>query len=86
MTHSDDENVERRRAVPFAEAVGKTVASIRLNETPDGRALEVRFTDGTFFWFELIPGIALEVRYMNQRDGDLEIIRDYGSLSERISS
>ncbi len=82
MTDSHDERIDRRKGVLFTEAAGKTVASIRLNEDHDWRALEIRFTDGTLFSVDLVPRIELVVRYMEQRHGDSEIIRDYGSLPE----
>ena len=68
------------KGVHFIEAAGKTVLSIRSSGDPDQPALEIRFTDGTFFWFELIPKIELAVRYMERRQGDVEMIRNYGFI------
>jgi hypothetical protein len=42
--------------------------------------LEVQFTDGTLFSFELLPKVALQVRYLEQRHRESEIIRDYGVI------
>jgi hypothetical protein len=86
MTESGDGHLEKRKVILFDEAAGKTVASIRLNNDSHRPALEVRFTDGTFFWFELVPRVALEIRSMEQRDGDLEIVRDYGPHSGNSAS
>jgi hypothetical protein len=66
----------------FTEAAGKTVASIRYQDHEDWQALEVQFTDGTLFSFELLPRVALEVRYLEQRHRESEIIRDYGVISK----
>jgi hypothetical protein len=65
----------------FTEAAGKTVASIRYNENPDWRALEVLFTDGTLYSFELSARITVDASYLEQRRGDSEIIRKYGRVS-----
>jgi hypothetical protein len=51
----------------FTEAAGKTVASIRYYEHEDWQALEVQFTDGTLFSFELLPRVALQVRYTERK-------------------
>lgn len=67
--------------VLFTEAAGKTVASIRYDENPDWQALEVLFTDGTFFSFELNARITVDASYLEQRRGDSEIIRRYGHIS-----
>lgn len=40
-------------APQFTEANGKTAASIRYEEHPESQALEVLFTDGALFSFEL---------------------------------
>jgi hypothetical protein len=64
----------------FTEAAGKTVASIRYQEHEDWQALEVQFTDGTLFSFELLPRVALQVRYLEQRHRESEVIRDYGVI------
>jgi len=79
MTESDNVPVDLKD-VQFIEATGKTVSSIRWGGDLERPALEVRFTDGTFFWVELIPKIALAVRYMERRQGDVETIRDYGLI------
>jgi len=78
MTQSDSMHP---RDIEFVEATGKTVSSIRAHGGSDRAAVEVRFTDDTFFWFELIPRVALSVRLMERLHGDVELIRDYGSLS-----
>ena len=65
----------------FTEAAGKTVASIRYDENPDWQALEVLFTDSTFFSFELHARIIVDANYLEQRRGDSEIIRKYGRVS-----
>jgi hypothetical protein len=67
----------------FTEAVGKVVAFINYVDRPqDYHALEIRFTDGTLFSFDLLPKVRLRVDYMEVRNGDLEMIRDYGILPE----
>ena len=65
----------------LSEAVGKIVAYINFyNQPRDYQALEVCFTDGTFFCFSLISDVQLMAKYQESRDGDLETIRDYGVL------
>ncbi|MFZ0271198.1 MAG: hypothetical protein WB524_12640 [Acidobacteriaceae bacterium] len=65
----------------FTEAAGKTVAYINYNaHFPEWIALEVRFTDGTSFCFQLIPQMALRVEYLESRHGELELLKDYGEV------
>jgi hypothetical protein len=69
----------------FTEAAGKTVAFINyVDEDGDGdyQCLEVRFTDGTLFSFDLVPRVRLRALYMESRRGDLDTIRDYGYVAE----
>lgn len=53
-----------------------------VNAPQDNQALEIRFTDGTLLSFDLLPTVRLRVDYMELRNGDLEMIRDYGILPE----
>ncbi len=66
----------------FTEAVGKTVAFINIHyvKAPEWQELEVRFTDGTLFLFDLIPRVHVRVDYGELRRGDLETIREYGII------
>lgn len=65
----------------LSEAVGKVVAYINFyNQPRDYQALEVCFTDGTFFCFNLISDVQLMAKYQESRGGDIETIRDYGVL------
>jgi hypothetical protein len=67
--------------VTFTEAAGKTVAYINYNaHFPEWIALDVRFTDGTSFCFQLIPQMALRVEYLESRHGQLELLKDYGEV------
>jgi hypothetical protein len=65
----------------FTEGAGKTVAYINYNARfPEWIALDVRFTDGTSFCFQLIPQMALRVEYLESRNGELELLKDYGEV------
>ena len=76
-------NYPPRIGTNFTEAVGKVVAFINyVDEPQDNQALEIRFTDGTLLSFDLLPKVRLRVDYMELRNGDLEMIRDYGILPE----
>jgi hypothetical protein len=86
---NERERMERRakNAPPklgrnFSEAVGKVVAFVNvINTPPDWQALEIRFTDGTLLHFEfLTTQIQIKPKYMEARRGDLELIRNYGTL------
>ncbi len=66
-------------SVNFTEAIGKTVALIYyVDDAPDWQSLEVYFTDGTYFLFELMPRVHVCANYRELRHGDVETIRDYG--------
>lgn len=71
----------RKFGTVFTEAVGKTVDSIRYEEGADWQALEVAFSDGTLFSFELRARVAVQASYFEVRRGDLETIRGYGKVS-----
>ncbi len=72
-------------SVNFTEAIGKTVALIYyLNDAPDWHSLEVCFTDGTYFSFDLRPRVDVRANYSELRHGDVEPIRDYGIV--RVSA
>jgi hypothetical protein len=75
-------NMPPKLGVNFTEAVGKTVAFVNvLNDPPDWQALEIRFTDGTLLHFEFVTTYPeIKPKYMEARRGDLELIRDYGTL------
>jgi len=76
-------NYPPRIGTNFTEAAGKVVAFINyVDEPQDNQALEIRFTDGTLLSFDLLPKVRLRVDYMELRNGDLEMIRDYGILPE----
>ncbi len=68
--------------INFTEAAGKTVAFIYINyvQAPEWQSLEVRFTDGTFFTFHLMPRVYVRVDYTESQRGDTETIRDYGII------
>ena len=70
--------------VNFTEAAGKIVAYINyVAHFAECIALEVRFTDGTSFCFQLIPHVALRAEYLESRRGQLELLKDYGEVSGR---
>ena len=75
-------NMPPKLGVNFTEAVGKTVAFVNIvNDPPEWQALEVRFTDGTLLHFELTTThTQIKLKYMEARRGDLELIRDFGTL------
>jgi hypothetical protein len=67
----------------FTEAVGKTIASLTyIDDAPEWQSLEVRFTDGTQFGFDLTPRVQVSAEYLEIRHGDLEIIRRYGVVED----
>lgn len=75
-------NYPPRVGVNFTEAVGKTIAFINyVDDAPDWQGLEVRFTDGTLLSFDLMPCVRVRADYMECRNGDLEMIRDYGIVA-----
>jgi hypothetical protein len=68
----------------FTEAVGKTVARISyIDDAPDWQSLQVRFTDGTLFSFDLSPQVSVRAEYLESRRGDLEVIREYGIVESK---
>jgi hypothetical protein len=68
-----------KTATQFTEAMGKTVSFIAfINDGMVSQSLEVRFTDGTLFSFELSSRIGIKAEYMEVRRGELEMIREYG--------
>ncbi len=70
-------------SVHFPEVIGKTVALLYyVNDAPgDWQSLEVCFTDGTYFSFELTPRVDARVFYEQiHSGGDEEVIRDYGII------
>ncbi len=74
----------RRLSRHFSEAVGKTVSFITYSvDGYEFQILQIRFTDGTLFTFDLLPRIRLRVNYMESRHGQLEIIRDYGIVRQQ---
>jgi hypothetical protein len=80
----------RRRKHPphcnFTAAAGKMVDFIHyLDDGRGWQSLEVSFTDGTLFSFDLQPQVQLHVHYMESRRGELEMIRDYGLLGKRAA-
>ncbi len=68
--------------INFTEAMGKTVAYIYIDymDAPDWQSLEVQFTDGTSFTFQLMPRVYVRVDYEESRHDDLETIREYGII------
>jgi hypothetical protein len=66
-----------RDGILFTEAAGKTVVSIRYDES----GLEIHFTVGTLFSFELSSRLKVEASYLEQRGGESAVIRKYGRLS-----
>lgn len=71
----------------LTEAVGKVVAYINFyNQPHDYQALEVCFTDGTFYCLNLSSEVQLIARYQESRGGDIETIRDYGVLPRERQS
>jgi hypothetical protein len=79
---SRSKNEPPKIGLNFTEAVGKTVAFVNVvNDPPDWQALEIRFTDGTLLHFEfLTTETRIKPKYMEARRGDLELIRNYGTL------
>jgi hypothetical protein len=75
-------NTPPKLGVNFTEVVGKIVAFVNVvNDPPEWQALEIRFTDGTLLHFELTAThTEIKPKYMEARRGDLELVRDYGSL------
>jgi hypothetical protein len=66
----------RRRI--FNEAAGKIIDSMHYTcDPPDWQALEIRFTDGTVFSFELLPRVDLRCQDLKTQGSDLQIIRSY---------
>ena len=72
-----------RRGTVFTEATGKTVESIKYEENPDWQAVEVAFSDGTVFSSEFSARVAVQANYLEARRGDLEMIRNYGQVSNK---
>jgi hypothetical protein len=73
------DNVAAERV--YLEAAGKIVDSIRYADEASGwHAFEIRFTDGTFLFIEPVPRVQFQMRYMKTSGGDLETLRDYGTL------
>jgi hypothetical protein len=70
-----------KRDTVFAEVTGKTVKSIKYEENSDWQALEVAFSDGTIFSFEFCARATVKASYLEVRQGDLEMIRNYGRVS-----
>ena len=79
---SRSKNEPPKIGLNFTEAVGKTVAFVNVvNDPPDWQALEIRFTDGTLLHLEfLTTETRIKPKYMEARHGDLELIRNYGTL------
>jgi hypothetical protein len=79
---SRSKNEPPKIGLNFTEAVGKVVAFVNVvNDPPNWQALEIRFTDGTLLHFEfLTTETRIKPKYMEARRGDLELIRNYGTL------
>lgn len=71
----------RPKGILFTEATGKTVSTIRYHENPDWQAIEVLFTDGTLFSFELSSRVTVEASHLKQRGADSALIRRYRRVS-----
>lgn len=65
----------------FREAEGKTVESIRYEEDSGWQSLEIAFTDGTLFSFELSATVMVKAGYFSVRRGNLAPIRNYRRIS-----
>ena len=65
----------------FPEAAGKTIVSIRYEEDPGWQSLEIAFTDGTLFSFELSAPVMVKAGYFNVRRGNRAQIRNYRRIS-----
>ena len=65
----------------FGELAGKTVNSVKYEENFDWQALEVAFSDGTIFSVEFSARVIVQARYLRSRQGNLDIIRNYGRVS-----
>jgi hypothetical protein len=85
----DDEPTSQPSSAPdnaragrvYLESAGKIVDSIRYADEASGwHAFEIRFTDGTFLFIEPVPRVQFQMRYMKTSGGDLETLRDYGTL------
>lgn len=65
----------------YLEAAGKIVDSIRYAEEASGwQGFEIRFKDGTFLFIEPIPRVEFRMRHLTTSDGDIQTLRDYGTL------
>jgi hypothetical protein len=72
-----------RLGTNFREAEGKVVHHINYYSRPEVyQAVEVRFTDGTFLEFELIPMVQVKSAFKGSKKGDVSCIRDYGVLPD----
>ena len=69
------------RGAVFADVTGKTVESIKYEENSDWQALEVAFSDGTLFSIEFSARVTVQASYLKVRQGDLDMIRNYGRVS-----
>ncbi len=72
----------RKGGTVFAEAAGKTVASIRYEENSEWQALVITFQDGKVISFEFSSRIDVQASYLEMRRGDLKIVRNYGRVSD----
>lgn len=71
------------RSVRFTAACGKVVDYIRYTGHPtEQQAVEARFTDGTFLYFEPLPRVSFRVRYLKTHRGNIKSVRNYGVLPE----
>lgn len=67
----------------FEEAAGKVVAYINCYNQPDDyQTLEIGFTDGTLYCFDLVPRVQVTAQYQKQTRGNTEVIKDYGVVRE----
>jgi hypothetical protein len=70
-----------RRETAFADVVGKTVESIKYEESSDWQGLEVAFSDGTLLSFEMTARVTAHANYLKVERGDLKLVREYGQFS-----
>jgi hypothetical protein len=71
----------KKREIAFADAAGKTVESIKYEESSDWQGLEVAFSDGTLLSFEMSARVAVRADYLKAESGDLKLVRKYGQVS-----
>lgn len=70
-----------KREIVFSEVKSKTVEFIRYVENSDWQAIEFAFSDGTLLTLELRSQVEVQASYLKAREGNLELIRNYGRIS-----